>query len=294
MHRQIWRAAVPLLLLAAVCGALWPLRRFLTAEAISRASPEQLWLAAGFLLLLYGVKSVSFCFPMSALTAAGGLLFPYPAALAVNLTGTAVAQTLPFLMGRWNRQWAAGVLSRFPKAGRFLSQEQGREGLLVFLLRLAGASPGDLVSLALGAAGIPPSRYLVPGVLGAAPRVAAATLLGAALWDPWSRRFWISVGINAAITYISTHLDEVSLQGAADAAAMSVSTFSRFFKRVAGIGFADFVRRLRVGRACRLLTCTNMPIAKIQQLSGYTNASNFNRRFLEETGMTPSQYRREH
>ena len=32
-------------------------------------------------------------------------------------------------------------------------------------------------------------------------------------------------GINAAITYISTHLDEVSLQGAADAAAMSVSTF---------------------------------------------------------------------
>ena len=177
MHRQIWRAAVPLLLLAAVCGALWPLRRFLTAEAISRASPEQLWLAAGFLLLLYGVKSVSFCFPMSALTAAGGLLFPYPAALAVNLTGTAVAQTLPFLMGRWNRQWAAGVLSRFPKAGRFLSQEQGREGLLVFLLRLAGASPGDLVSLALGAAGIPPSRYLVPGVLGAAPRVAAATLL---------------------------------------------------------------------------------------------------------------------
>ena len=60
------------------------------------------------------------------------------------------------------------------------------------------------------------------------------------------------------------------------------------------IGFADFVRRLRVGRACRLLTCTNMPIAKIQQLSGYTNASNFNRRFLEETGMTPSQYRREH
>lgn len=203
MHRQIWRAAVPLLLLAAVCGALWPLRRFLTAEAISRASPEQLWLAAGFLLLLYGVKSVSFCFPMSALTAAGGLLFPYPAALAVNLTGTAVAQTLPFLMGRWNRQWAAGVLSRLPKAERFLSEEQDREGLLVFLLRLAGASPGDLVSLALGAAGIPPSRYLVPGVLGAAPRVAAATLLGAALWDPWSRRFWISVGINAAITGLS-------------------------------------------------------------------------------------------
>ena len=206
MHRQIWRAAVPLLLLAAVCGALWPLRRFLTAEAISQASPEQLWLAAGFLLLLYGVKSVSFCFPMSALTAAGGLLFPYPAALAVNLTGTALAQTLPFLMGRWNRQWAAGVLSRFPKAKRFLSEEQDREGLLVFLLRLAGASPGDLVSLALGAAGIPPSRYLVPGVLGAAPRVAAATLLGTSLWDPGSSRFYLSLGLGAGMSVLAAAL----------------------------------------------------------------------------------------
>lgn len=203
MHRQIWRAAVPLLLLAAVCGSLWPFRRFMTAEAISRASPKQMWLAAGFLLVLYGVKSVSFCFPMSALTAAGGLLFPYPAALAVNLTGTAVAQTLPFLLGRRNRQRAAALLTRFPKVERLLAGEQDHAGLLVFLLRLAGASPGDLVSLALGAAGIPPSRYLPPGLLGAAPRVAAATLLGAALWDPWSQRFWVSVGINAAITVLS-------------------------------------------------------------------------------------------
>ena len=203
MHRQIWRAAVPLLLLAAVCGALWTFRRFMTAEAISRASPKQMWLAAGFLLVLYGVKSVSFCFPMSALTAAGGLLFPYPAALAVNLTGTAVAQTLPFLLGRRNRQRAAALLTRFPKVERLLAGEQDHAGLLVFLLRLAGASPGDLVSLALGAAGIPPSRYLPPGLLGAAPRVAAATLLGAALWDPWSQRFWVSVGINAAITVLS-------------------------------------------------------------------------------------------
>ena len=203
MHRQIWRAAVPLLLLAAVCGALWPFRRFMTAEAISRASPKQMWLAAGFLLVLYGVKSVSFCFPMSALTAAGGLLFPYPAALAVNLTGTAVAQTLPFLLGRRNRQRAAALLTRFPKVERLLAEEHDHAGLLVFLLRLAGASPGDLVSLALGAAGIPPSRYLPPGLLGAAPRVAAATLLGAALWDPWSQQFWVSVGINAAITVLS-------------------------------------------------------------------------------------------
>ncbi|RSX52880.1 AraC family DNA-binding protein [Bifidobacterium goeldii] len=102
-------------------------------------------------------------------------------------------------------------------------------------------------------------------------------------------------GVNAAIEYIAAHLDsDISLQDAASAASMSASTFSRFFKRAAGIGFSDFVRRLRVGRACRLLTCTNMPISAVQQASGYSNASNFNRRFFDETGMTPSQYRRLH
>lgn len=153
MHRQIWRAAVPLLLLAAVCGALWPFRRFMTAEAISRASPKQMWLAAGFLLVLYGVKSVSFCFPMSALTAAGGLLFPYPAALAVNLTGTAVAQTLPFLLGRRNRQRAAALLTRFPKVERLLAGEQDHAGLLVFLLRLAGGVSGGSGQSGAGSGG---------------------------------------------------------------------------------------------------------------------------------------------
>ncbi|MBW3087591.1 helix-turn-helix domain-containing protein [Bifidobacterium sp. 82T24] len=98
--------------------------------------------------------------------------------------------------------------------------------------------------------------------------------------------------INATIAYISSNLADASLERAARTASMSVSTFSRFFKNVAGIGFSDFVCQLRIGRACRLLTTTTMPIAKVRELSGYVNVSNFNRRFLARTGMTPSQYRR--
>lgn len=50
----------------------------LTAEAIAAFSPRQTVLAASFLVGLYALKSLSVCFPMSALTAAGGLLFPFP------------------------------------------------------------------------------------------------------------------------------------------------------------------------------------------------------------------------
>ena len=82
-----WRRWLGPALLVLALAALWPLRRELTAQAIARRSPEGSALAAAFLLGLYVLKSVTFCVPMSALTAAGGLLFPLPAALAVNLCG---------------------------------------------------------------------------------------------------------------------------------------------------------------------------------------------------------------
>ncbi len=207
MKNHPWlRWALPLSALAVCCAVLWPKRHLLTAEAISQWSPRQTWLAVAFLLSLYALKSLVMCFPMSALTAAGGLLFPYPMALAVNLTGTAVAQSLPFLLGRRGRAGWYALLARVPKLYRIRDAIQKDGSLLVFLLRLAGASPGDLVSLSLGASGIPFWRYLTAGILGSAPRVAAATLLGAALWDPWSERFWMSVGINAAVTVLSLSL----------------------------------------------------------------------------------------
>lgn len=101
--------------------------------------------------------------------------------------------------------------------------------------------------------------------------------------------------VNDAIEYISSHLSgEISLDLAARQAGMSVSAFSRLFKRAAGIRFSDFVRRLRIGHACRLLTTTNQSVASIRRACGYGNASNFNRRFFEETGETPTGWRKKY
>ena len=94
MDRRGW---VPFLILCAGALALWPLRGALTAEGIAARSPRQAWLAAAFLLALYAVKSLSVAFPLSALEAAGGMLFPLPTALAVNACGVAVAQAVPYL-----------------------------------------------------------------------------------------------------------------------------------------------------------------------------------------------------
>ena len=200
---HIWRCAAPLLVLAAGAVVLWPYRHELTAEAIAARSPKQTVLAAGFLVGLYALKSLSVCFPMSALTAAGGLLFPFPLALAVNLCGTGVAQTIPFLLGRREQGGLEALAARFPRVADLCRVQAENRWLTVFLLRLAGASPGDMVSLYLGASGTPCGVYLSAGLLGGLPRIACATVLGSALWQPGSPRFWLSLAAGGGLTALS-------------------------------------------------------------------------------------------
>lgn len=200
MDRRGW---VPFLILCAGALALWPLRGALTAEGIAARSPRQAWLAAAFLLALYAVKSLSVAFPLSALEAAGGMLFPLPTALAVNACGVAVAQAVPYLLGRRQRGGLGALRERFPALAALAPPTENGAGRAVFLLRLGGASPGDLVSMYLGAAGVPWRAYFVGGLLGSLPRAASATLLGTALWEIGGDRFWLSLGAGGLLTAVS-------------------------------------------------------------------------------------------
>lgn len=99
--------------------------------------------------------------------------------------------------------------------------------------------------------------------------------------------------IHETIRYILENLsDGVSMSEAAERADMSVTSFSKFFKRGTGYNFVDCVRQLRIGKACRLLRDTGMSITDICFQVGYRNISNFNHHFHKERGMTPSSYRR--
>ena len=74
---------------------------------------------------------------------------------------------------------------------------------------------------------------------------------------------------------------------------MSESQFSRFFRKTTGNTFTDFVNRIRVNRACQLLMDTEQRITDICYEVGFNNVANFNRRFLDMKGVTPSEYRRQ-
>jgi AraC-like DNA-binding protein len=74
---------------------------------------------------------------------------------------------------------------------------------------------------------------------------------------------------------------------------MSESRFSRFFRRATGNTFTDFVNRIRVNRAGQLLMESDRQITHICYEVGFNNVANFNRRFLEVKGVTPSEFRRQ-
>jgi AraC-like DNA-binding protein len=74
---------------------------------------------------------------------------------------------------------------------------------------------------------------------------------------------------------------------------MTESRFSRFFRRATGNTFTDFVNRMRITKACQLLMETDRYVTNICYDVGFNNVANFNRRFLEIKGMTPTDFRRQ-
>jgi AraC-like DNA-binding protein len=99
--------------------------------------------------------------------------------------------------------------------------------------------------------------------------------------------------VHDVISYIVDNLPgTVRMSEAAAIAGMTQSAFSRFFKKNTGANFVDYSRKLRIGRACKLLSDTGRPVTDICFEVGYANISNFNRHFRKERGVTPSQYKR--
>lgn len=98
--------------------------------------------------------------------------------------------------------------------------------------------------------------------------------------------------INTVVDYVSqNYSQDICLSDAASLIGMSDSHFSRFFKKATGNRFIEFVNRVRISRACSLLSETDQQIANICFQVGFNSLANFNRRFHELKGVTPRDFR---
>ncbi|WP_335964275.1 AraC family transcriptional regulator [Galbibacter sp. PAP.153] len=86
--------------------------------------------------------------------------------------------------------------------------------------------------------------------------------------------------------------NQITLEEVADKANMTKNAFCRYFKKRTNKTFFQFLIEIRIENACKLLFRNKeMSIATVSELCGFQNITNFNRKFKELKGITPSQYR---
>jgi AraC family transcriptional regulator len=87
--------------------------------------------------------------------------------------------------------------------------------------------------------------------------------------------------------------DEFNLDRLAAQAGLSKFYFNRLFKSAAGVSPSHYHINLRMDEAKRLLRETKRSVVEIALDIGYSNPSHFAQLFRKETGLSPSDYRKQ-
>ena len=195
-----------LLCLVLIAGAVLLLyaKNSITAEQLMDWQPKNLFLAALLLLMFFAVKSVLVFVPILIPQILVGHLYPGYAAFGLNLLGLVVVMSVPYAIGRrLGGEKLASILQRYPKLEGVLKLQQENELALSFMLRACAVPPADIVTMYLGASGMPLHINILGGVLGSLPAMVMTTFLGANIQDPSSPAFWQALGLNIAWIVLS-------------------------------------------------------------------------------------------
>lgn len=98
----------------------------------------------------------------------------------------------------------------------------------------------------------------------------------------------------AALQFIHDHVTEpITVADVVDAVHISRRALELRFRRQLGRTVHDELERLRMQRAERLLTESDLPVPYIAEAVGYNNPNYFARVFQQKRGMSPTEFRRE-
>ena len=87
--------------------------------------------------------------------------------------------------------------------------------------------------------------------------------------------------------------NQISLSDVANALSCSEAWAARIFRQVVGMTVVQYITKIRMEKACELLSETSLRITDIAMKTGYSGMVHFGRMFKEETGMTPKEYRKQ-
>jgi AraC-like DNA-binding protein len=91
---------------------------------------------------------------------------------------------------------------------------------------------------------------------------------------------------------MSSYRNEVNLDELSSLVNMAKGSLCRFFKENSGLTLFDYLNRIKIEFACKMLMNDELSISEICYDSGFNNLNHFNRQFKKITGFTPSGYRK--
>ncbi len=99
--------------------------------------------------------------------------------------------------------------------------------------------------------------------------------------------------VKEIIEYIKNHYSEhLSLGDIAKSYNYSLSHISKKFLNEVGVGFTQYLQKIRIEQSCRLLEAGQYSVSEIATLVGYTNIKFFNKVFKDTLGVTPREFKK--
>ena len=175
----------------------------LTLEDFLRWRPKNPWLAALLICVLFALKSLDVLIHCGVLFALCGVLYPFPAALALNMLGVAIMAMIPYWLGYEMGADVADALSRKYKKLQTLDALWAQNEWVVTILFRTVGLPVNVAGIYMGARRFHIWVYLIGTLAGMLPITIAFTVMGMSIQNVRSPLFIGAVAAQIVMTILS-------------------------------------------------------------------------------------------
>jgi two-component system response regulator YesN len=101
--------------------------------------------------------------------------------------------------------------------------------------------------------------------------------------------------ITEALEYIKTHFTKnINMAMVANQVSVNYTWFSEKFKEHTGVNFNEYLKRMRLEEAKKLLEKGCYKVYEVAERSGFSDVKYFMKQFREETGLSPTEWSNKH
>ena len=196
--------AAALILILALTVIFWPKLKDMSVDDFLAHTSANIWVTALIFMIFYILKSFIIVIPVLVLQIAVGIIFPVPAALAVNLLGMIVTLMISYYLGRFTgRAYVEKLIKKYPRASAIKDIPSRNEFVFCFLTHSMCLFPMNIIGMLAGSLDINRIKYLCGAFLGSFIRVVSVTIIGTSAMDPSSPEFILSVAVTVLVSIAS-------------------------------------------------------------------------------------------